>query len=97
MGNLKAKVKLSLVSNEAEINDLFLQLLVEKREQAVGSSDPEDEDVETDEVKAKQLADQEVGKIEKVKKLARFQNPIIISSFLKFRFQSHNITTEFWM
>ena len=47
-------------SNEAEINDLFLQLLVEKREQAVGSSDPEDEDVETDEVKAKQLADQEV-------------------------------------
>ena len=68
---------------------------MEKREQAVGSSDPEDEDVETDEVKAKQLADQEVGKIEKVKKLARFQNPIIISSFLKFGFQSHNITTEF--
>ena len=33
---------------------------MEKREQAVGSSDPEDEDVETDEVKAKQLADQEV-------------------------------------
>ena len=29
----------------------------------MGSSDPEDEEVETDEVKAKQLADQEVFKI----------------------------------
>ena len=29
----------------------------------MGSSDPEDEEVETDEVKAKQLADQEVCKI----------------------------------
>ena len=32
---------------------------MEKREQAVGSSDPEDEE-ETDEAKAKHLADQEV-------------------------------------
>ena len=34
-------------------------MIVEKREQAVGSSDPEDEE-ETDEAKAKALADQEV-------------------------------------
>ena len=34
-------------------------MIVEKREQAVGSSDPEDEE-ETDEAKAKHLADQEV-------------------------------------
>ena len=34
-------------------------MVVEKREQAVGSSDPEDEE-ETDEAKAKYLAEQEV-------------------------------------
>ena len=59
---------------------------MEKREQAVGSSDPEDEDVETDEVKAKQLADQEVQTfLLSSKKLARFQNDYHF--FLKFLFQ----------
>ena len=59
---------------------------MEKREQAVGSSDPEDEDVETDEVKAKQLADQEV-KTFLWKNWQDFK--MIIISFWSF-FSSHN-------
>lgn len=43
---------------QEEMNNLKSKLVVEKREQAVGSSDPEDEE-ETDEAKAKHLADQE--------------------------------------
>ena len=68
---------------------------MEKREQAVGSSDPEDEDVETDEVKAKQLADQEVKTflLSSVKKLARFQNDYHF--VLKFLFKSQQRPKHF--
>ena len=53
---------------QEEMTNLKAKLLVDKREQAVGSSDPEDETTgsngvaETDQEKAKHLADQEVSR-----------------------------------
>ena len=68
---------------------------MEKREQAVGSSDPEDEDVETDEVKAKQLADQEVHTnispvFEKIGKISKW-----LSFLFEVSFSSHNNVQSF--
>ena len=46
---------------QEEMNNLKSKINVEKREQAVGNSDPEDNNEEEQESKAKEIADQEVN------------------------------------